>query len=207
MQTHFAIEIEGIFLAVNGRQQQHSDSMSLWLGLHHPTMCCYSFGPKKDLLKQVKARCPKGTPVPSVSWLSLQFWPKSRHNNAQLHLTRKVDVKYSDHQLLHVPMLSWRNFWHSLQNRSYWPCLPSLCACRSITISASSILMIWCSLAGIANELQRNVGDQKMRYQCSLEEIFDTRSRKDHTFLRCVHINLLQCLHPPFQCTQLSIFD
>ena len=30
----------------------------------------------RDLLEQVKARCPEGIPVPSVSWLSLQFWPK-----------------------------------------------------------------------------------------------------------------------------------
>lgn len=30
----------------------------------------------RDLLEQVRARCPEGTPVPSVSWLSLQFWPK-----------------------------------------------------------------------------------------------------------------------------------
>ena len=48
----------------------------------------------RDLLEQVKARCPEGTPVPSVSWLSLQFWPKSKHNKAQLHHTGKLDVKY-----------------------------------------------------------------------------------------------------------------
>ena len=48
----------------------------------------------RDLLERVKARCPEGTPVPSVSWLSLQFWPKNRHNKTKLHHTGKLDVKY-----------------------------------------------------------------------------------------------------------------
>ena len=47
-----------------------------------------------DLLEQVKAKCPEGTCIPSVSWLSLQFWPKNIHNKTKLHYTGKLDVKY-----------------------------------------------------------------------------------------------------------------
>ena len=33
----------------------------------------------RDLQEQVTSRCPANTPIPSRSWLSLQFWPKSLH--------------------------------------------------------------------------------------------------------------------------------
>ncbi len=33
----------------------------------------------RDLLQQVTARYPPSTPIPSRSWLSLQFWPKNVH--------------------------------------------------------------------------------------------------------------------------------
>lgn len=31
----------------------------------------------KDLLDDVKSKCPEGTCIPSVSWLTLQFWAKA----------------------------------------------------------------------------------------------------------------------------------
>ena len=37
----------------------------------------------RDLIKQVKARCPEGTEIPSVSWLRFQFWPKSHHAHSK----------------------------------------------------------------------------------------------------------------------------
>ena len=31
-----------------------------------------------DLISQVSKQCPEGTPIPSESWVRLQFWPKNR---------------------------------------------------------------------------------------------------------------------------------
>ena len=48
----------------------------------------------RNLLEQVNVICPEDTPAPSVSWLSLQFWPKDCHNKAKLHYTGKLNVNY-----------------------------------------------------------------------------------------------------------------
>ena len=48
----------------------------------------------RDLLEQVAARCPPETPIPSRSWLSLQFWPKNAHAQARIHYTGRFKVKY-----------------------------------------------------------------------------------------------------------------
>ena len=48
----------------------------------------------RDLLQQVTARCPPSTPIPSRSWLSLQFWPKSSHNHSKIHYTGRYSVNY-----------------------------------------------------------------------------------------------------------------
>ena len=48
----------------------------------------------RDLQEQVKARCPDGTKIPSVSWLRLQFWPKSLHARSKIHYTGKLQVKF-----------------------------------------------------------------------------------------------------------------
>ena len=48
----------------------------------------------RDLQQQVAARCPPCTPVPSVPWLSLQFWPKTAHAHAKIHYTGRFAVKY-----------------------------------------------------------------------------------------------------------------
>ena len=47
-----------------------------------------------DLLEQVAARCPPETPIPSRSWLSLQFWLKNAHTQARVHYTDCFKVKY-----------------------------------------------------------------------------------------------------------------
>ena len=48
----------------------------------------------RDLLEQVAAMCPEGTPVPSEQWLRLQFWPKNKTTKSALQYTGKLDVKY-----------------------------------------------------------------------------------------------------------------
>ena len=48
----------------------------------------------RDLLDQVSSRCPPNTPIPSQSWLSLQFWPKSVHSHSKIHYTGRFNVKY-----------------------------------------------------------------------------------------------------------------
>ena len=48
----------------------------------------------RDLQEQVASRCPAGTPIPSRSWLSLQFWPKSAHAKSRVHYTGRFSVKY-----------------------------------------------------------------------------------------------------------------
>lgn len=46
----------------------------------------------KDLHEQVKKECPEGTPIPSVQWLRLQFWP-TRCSSAAHKNTGKIKVK------------------------------------------------------------------------------------------------------------------
>ena len=48
----------------------------------------------RDLLEQVKARCPEGTKIRSEPWLQLQFWPKSKHAFSRIHYTGKLKVKF-----------------------------------------------------------------------------------------------------------------
>lgn len=31
----------------------------------------------RDFVSQVTSQCPEGTPIPSVEWVRLQFWPKT----------------------------------------------------------------------------------------------------------------------------------
>ena len=48
----------------------------------------------RDLLEQVAAKCPEGTPIPSEQWLRLQFWPKNKTTKSALQYTGKLDVKF-----------------------------------------------------------------------------------------------------------------
>ena len=47
----------------------------------------------RDLIEQVKARCPEGTLIPSHEWCRLQFWPKTR-THMSLHHTGKFALKF-----------------------------------------------------------------------------------------------------------------
>ena len=48
----------------------------------------------RDLLNQVKDKCPDGTPIPSEQWLRLQFAPKNPSSKASLQYTGNLHVKY-----------------------------------------------------------------------------------------------------------------
>ena len=44
-----------------------------------------------DFREQVQAKCPDGTPIPSESWICLQFWPKTQHAWSKIHYTGKLN--------------------------------------------------------------------------------------------------------------------
>ena len=48
----------------------------------------------RDLLEQVRKRCPEGTLCQSKQWLRLQFWPKNPTSKTALQYTGKLDVKF-----------------------------------------------------------------------------------------------------------------
>ena len=48
----------------------------------------------RDLINQVKARCPEGTKIPCTSWVQLQFWPKTIHAKSIIHYTGMLDIKF-----------------------------------------------------------------------------------------------------------------
>lgn len=48
----------------------------------------------RDLQEQVASRCPPSTPIPSRSWISLQFWLKTAHSHSRVHYTSRFAVKY-----------------------------------------------------------------------------------------------------------------
>ena len=47
-----------------------------------------------DLLSEVSKKVEPGTPIPSVQWLQLQFWPKSPTAKTALQYTGRLKVKY-----------------------------------------------------------------------------------------------------------------
>lgn len=47
-----------------------------------------------DLHQQAAAKCPEGTPIPSIQWLALQFQPKSIQDSNALKYTGKLEVRY-----------------------------------------------------------------------------------------------------------------
>ena len=55
----------------------------------------------RDLVQQVKDRCPVDTPVPSNEWVRLQFWPSSCKSS--LRNTGKFKIR------LMVQKRRWRN--------------------------------------------------------------------------------------------------
>ena len=48
----------------------------------------------RDISEQVQEKCPDGTPIPSESWISLQFWPKTRHAQSKIHYTGRLNVRF-----------------------------------------------------------------------------------------------------------------
>ncbi|CAB5367427.1 unnamed protein product [Rhizophagus irregularis] len=48
----------------------------------------------KDLKNQIAKLCPKDTPIPSVQWLKLQFWPKNPWNLSSLQFTGILPLKF-----------------------------------------------------------------------------------------------------------------
>ena len=44
----------------------------------------------RDLLEQVKSRCPSDALIPSQEWLRLQFWPKVPRTHAAIHYTGRL---------------------------------------------------------------------------------------------------------------------
>ena len=48
----------------------------------------------RDLRDEVKKQCPEGTPIPSLEWIRLQFWPKLKHAATGIHYTGRLNIKY-----------------------------------------------------------------------------------------------------------------
>ena len=48
----------------------------------------------RDLREQVQAKCPEGTPIPSESWIRLQFWPKTQHARSKIHYTGRLNIRF-----------------------------------------------------------------------------------------------------------------
>ena len=48
----------------------------------------------KDLVDQVKSCCPENTPIPSVEWTCLQFWPKTPAAKNTMQYTGKFKMKF-----------------------------------------------------------------------------------------------------------------
>ena len=47
-----------------------------------------------DLHNQVTKRCPEGTPIPSISWLRLQFWPRRCNSKVGERYRGRIKVKF-----------------------------------------------------------------------------------------------------------------
>lgn len=48
----------------------------------------------RDFVAQVAKRCPENTPIPSVEWVRLQFWPKTPSSLQSLHYTGRFKLKF-----------------------------------------------------------------------------------------------------------------
>ena len=48
----------------------------------------------RDLVDQVAALCPSGTPIPSKQWVRLQFWQKNPTTKASMQHTGRLKVKF-----------------------------------------------------------------------------------------------------------------
>ena len=48
----------------------------------------------RDLRDEVQKQCPEDTPIPSLEWIRLQFWPKSKHAATSIHYTGRLNIKF-----------------------------------------------------------------------------------------------------------------
>ncbi len=48
----------------------------------------------RDLVQQVKDRCPEHTDIPSPEWVRLQFWPKTPKIKSSIHYTGRFKMKF-----------------------------------------------------------------------------------------------------------------
>lgn len=48
----------------------------------------------RDLVQQVKSRCSPSTPIASVEWVRLQFWPKTLGVRTAVHYTGRFPMKF-----------------------------------------------------------------------------------------------------------------
>lgn len=48
----------------------------------------------RDLVEQVKSRCSPTTPIPSLEWVRLQFWPKTPSARTALQYTGRFRMKF-----------------------------------------------------------------------------------------------------------------
>ena len=58
----------------------------------------------RDLVCQVKARCPEDTAIPSPEWVRVQFWPKTPSSKASVHHTGRFRLKFM------VQQRQWRRY-------------------------------------------------------------------------------------------------
>ncbi|XP_065883057.1 uncharacterized protein [Dysidea avara] len=47
----------------------------------------------RDLRDEVQKKCPEGTSIPSLEWIRLQFWPKSKRSSS-IHYTGVLKIKF-----------------------------------------------------------------------------------------------------------------
>lgn len=47
----------------------------------------------RDLIEQVKKKCPPDTPVPCAQWTRLQFWPKNPHAKTAKYYQKSLPIK------------------------------------------------------------------------------------------------------------------
>ena len=70
------------------------ESLKHFTGYNTPEVSKHRAISARDLLEQVKTRCPDSTNISSEPWLRLLFWPKSKHAQSKMHYTGKLKVKF-----------------------------------------------------------------------------------------------------------------
>ncbi|KAK6175856.1 hypothetical protein SNE40_014236 [Patella caerulea] len=88
-QTKYDSFFEGVQSYINensleaAQERRHNSISRMALAISVP-----------DLIRQVEKTLPPETPIPSESYVRLQFWPKNKHFQSALHYTGKFHIKY-----------------------------------------------------------------------------------------------------------------